>query len=493
MSDGAARTTSAPGVRWCSRCCRTCRSTPTGAGSTPPRTSTPGSGRRTARRWTRGSTPGRGGRAATCCTRWRPALHDHAIDDALGDLTRARHCVGVMGGHELGRDTDGYAGVGRSSAATLARRRSDGRHRRRPRRDGGRQPRRLPGRRTTTACSTRRWACSPPRRPSGRRSASWATAAFDVRERWPSEVDSLGIPTWFYGHEPPNAFASADREVLRERDPRGRAAALLRGRHRVPARPRRHRAGGLPGRLRELLRRRLDGRPDGAGRPRLLDPRAARVAAAVRARARTGRWPARCTSSTTSPRSRPSSPPPPDRRPVTSGAVLPACRPRSDGSTRRRCALQDGHMPEPVRVIRAAELAAADPTPGMSRELAFEVPLLWSGRVVTEPGAVSGWHHHDRNETSLYVVSGVLRLEFEGGQELGRRRPRRLRARPGVHRAPREQPDRRALGGGDRPGRRRRCRPSTSTPDRRPVTSGAVLPACRPGCDGSAPAVADER
>jgi uncharacterized RmlC-like cupin family protein len=28
---------------------------------------------------------------------------------------------------------------------------------------------------------------------------------------------------------------------------------------------------------------------------------------------------------------------------------------------------------------------------------------------------VSGWHHHDLNETSLYVVSGVLRLEFEGG------------------------------------------------------------------------------
>ena len=32
----------------------------------------------------------------------------------------------------------------------------------------------------------------------------------------------------------------------------------------------------------------------------------------------------------------------------------------------------------------------------------------------TPPGAVSGWHHHDVNETSLYVVSGILRLEFEG-------------------------------------------------------------------------------
>ena len=57
---------------------------------------------------------------------------------------------------------------------------------------------------------------------------------------------------------------------------------------------------------------------------------------------------------------------------------------------------------------------AADPTDGMSRALAFEAPALWAGRVETAPGAVSGWHHHDVNETSLYVVSGVLRLEFEG-------------------------------------------------------------------------------
>jgi len=69
---------------------------------------------------------------------------------------------------------------------------------------------------------------------------------------------------------------------------------------------------------------------------------------------------------------------------------------------------------EPIRVIRAADLLAADPTPGMARERAFEVPGLWSGRVVTAPGAVSGWHHHDSNESSLYVVSGVLRLEVEG-------------------------------------------------------------------------------
>ncbi|WP_199841416.1 LOG family protein, partial [Streptomyces scabiei] len=36
----------------------------------------------------------------------------------------------------------------------------------------------------------------------------WASAAFEVRNRWPRGGTSVGIPTWFYGHEPPNPFAS---------------------------------------------------------------------------------------------------------------------------------------------------------------------------------------------------------------------------------------------------------------------------------------------
>ena len=70
--------------------------------------------------------------------------------------------------------------------------------------------------------------------------------------------------------------------------------------------------------------------------------------------------------------------------------------------------------PEPVRVVREAELLESDPTSGMVRRRAFEAPGLWAGQVVTEPAAVSGWHHHDSNVSMLYVVSGVLRLECEG-------------------------------------------------------------------------------
>ena len=68
----------------------------------------------------------------------------------------------------------------------------------------------------------------------------------------------------------------------------------------------------------------------------------------------------------------------------------------------------------PVRVVRDADLVEADPTSGMLRRRAFEVPGLWAGQVVTEPGAASGWHHHDANSSMLYVVRGVLRLECEG-------------------------------------------------------------------------------
>lgn len=74
-------------------------------------------------------------------------------------------------------------------------------------------------------------------------------------------------------------------------------------------------------------------------------------------------------------------------------------------------------QPAPVRVFRGRDLVSADPTPGMDRRLAFELPRLWSGLVETAPGITSGWHHHDRNDSSLYVVSGILRFEFEGHAE----------------------------------------------------------------------------
>ena len=69
----------------------------------------------------------------------------------------------------------------------------------------------------------------------------------------------------------------------------------------------------------------------------------------------------------------------------------------------------------PCTRVGADELEPADPTPGMSRKLALHTSAMWSGTVDTEPGAVSGWHHHGTHETTLYVLAGTMRLESGSG------------------------------------------------------------------------------
>ena len=71
----------------------------------------------------------------------------------------------------------------------------------------------------------------------------------------------------------------------------------------------------------------------------------------------------------------------------------------------------DPRSATPVRVTPEDELQPGDPTPGMSRRVAGHEQGMWTGTVDTEPGAVSGWHHHGEHETTLYVVSGRMRLE----------------------------------------------------------------------------------
>jgi uncharacterized RmlC-like cupin family protein len=71
---------------------------------------------------------------------------------------------------------------------------------------------------------------------------------------------------------------------------------------------------------------------------------------------------------------------------------------------------------ETLRLIRKDALQAdPNPTAGMSRRHAITVDGLTSGTVSTAPGVMSGWHHHGTHETSICVVRGVLRMEFEGG------------------------------------------------------------------------------
>src|SRR6478609_4242708 len=68
-------------------------------------------------------------------------------------------------------------------------------------------------------------------------------------------------------------------------------------------------------------------------------------------------------------------------------------------------------------MVAATDRSDADPTPGMTRHVATHAEGMWSGTVDTEPHAVSGWHHHGDYETTIYIVSGRMRLESGPGGE----------------------------------------------------------------------------
>ncbi len=143
-------------------------------------------------------------------------LHDHSITEALHEAIVGTQPVAIMGGHGLERSEPTYASIARI-ARTLTRAGClmlSG---------GG------PGAMEATHLGA--WmshfaddmlgdalellAPRPPGAPAGQEYADpdWLDRAYAVRERWPlpappDRCGSIGIPTWMYGHEPPNAFAT---------------------------------------------------------------------------------------------------------------------------------------------------------------------------------------------------------------------------------------------------------------------------------------------
>jgi uncharacterized RmlC-like cupin family protein len=70
---------------------------------------------------------------------------------------------------------------------------------------------------------------------------------------------------------------------------------------------------------------------------------------------------------------------------------------------------------DPVSLIRPEDRVEGDPTPGLVREQAVSLEGMWAGLVKTDTQMISGWHHHGDYDTSVYVVTGALRMESGPG------------------------------------------------------------------------------
>ncbi len=136
------------------------------------------------------------------------AIHDESMTDALGEALAGLPVAGVMGGHSAQRGSHVYAAatrLGHTLAETgLVVATGGG--------PGAMEAANLGAYATDAAAMARavsRLAQVPGFRPDV---GEWARTGLAIRDQLcgpepDRPLRSVGIPTWFYGHEPPNVFA----------------------------------------------------------------------------------------------------------------------------------------------------------------------------------------------------------------------------------------------------------------------------------------------
>ncbi len=141
------------------------------------------------------------------------SLHDSSIDDALDELVRGRRIVGVMGGHALTRSDPAYADAARlahglaGSVTTVATGGGPGAM------EAANLGARLAGQHPEVLEQALADVATVPRFAPD--VTAWARTALDAVADLPDSGRSLGIPTWHYGHEPPNPFGSTVAKYFR--------------------------------------------------------------------------------------------------------------------------------------------------------------------------------------------------------------------------------------------------------------------------------------
>jgi len=68
-----------------------------------------------------------------------------------------------------------------------------------------------------------------------------------------------------------------------------------------------------------------------------------------------------------------------------------------------------------IRAVEPGALREGAATPGVVREISFDLPGVTQMRARAAPHAATGWHHHGDRDVLGYVVRGRARFEFGPG------------------------------------------------------------------------------